>query len=464
MRRFFLFCIFILTLCSLTPTAHAGLLLKPPLYIGLNSGLVGNWTFNFADMDYGSTGSQNTGALPPSAAGATFNQWTQPTNVFLSDDTRATESTNNQREDWYNFGFSIPSGAVIDGITVVFEANSSSGATGTGADIDLSWDGGTSFTSTQGFTTTISTDQNFTMGGSSDTWGRTWSATDFSNSNFRLRATKTGTESQSTRVDYISITVYYHIVAAQVVALDRSGQAHNGTLTNGAATTIGKIGQGVRFASANSQYVSVGDAGSEIKTVAFWMKANDATSQKLINIDGTDQIETNGSDQVVGTSFPGTTVVYVDGSSASTVVKDGQWHQVTITDTTGVTPSTLEFGRVSSTYFSGSLDEVRIYNRALSAQEVKRLYNMGGTLHVGASQNQKITNGLVGLWSFDQADLAGTVAYDRSGNANNGTLTNSPTRTIGKIGQGLDFDGLYDRVTLADLPSLNPTSELTLAG
>ena len=27
--------------------------------------------------------------------------------------------------------------------------------------------------------------------------------------------------------------------------------------------------------------------------------------------------------------------------------------------------------------FNGSLDDVRIYNRALSAQEVKRLYNMG---------------------------------------------------------------------------------------
>ncbi len=90
-------------------------------------------------------------------------------------------------------------------------------------------------------------------------------------------------------------------------------------------------------------------------------------------------------------------------------------------------------------FWSGQIDDVRIYNRALSPSEVKRLYNMGGTLHVGASQNQKITNGLVGLWSFDQADIAGVKAYDRSGNGNDGTLTNGPKQTIGKIGQALSF-------------------------
>jgi hypothetical protein len=28
-------------------------------------------------------------------------------------------------------------------------------------------------------------------------------------------------------------------------------------------------------------------------------------------------------------------------------------------------------------YFNGIIDDVRVYNRALSADEVKRLYNMG---------------------------------------------------------------------------------------
>ena len=59
-----------------------------------------------------------------------------------------------------------------------------------------------------------------------------------------------------------------------------------------------------------------------------------------------------------------------------------------------------------------------------------------------------LTNGLVGYWSFDGKDMAGVTAYDRSGNANNGTLTGGPTRAIGKIGQGLSFDGSNDSVAI----------------
>ena len=53
-----------------------------------------------------------------------------------------------------------------------------------------------------------------------------------------------------------------------------------------------------------------------------------------------------------------------------------------------------------------------------------------------------LTNGLVGSWSFDGPDMAGVTAYDRSGNANNGTLTNGPVRAVGRIGQALGFDGV----------------------
>ena len=59
-----------------------------------------------------------------------------------------------------------------------------------------------------------------------------------------------------------------------------------------------------------------------------------------------------------------------------------------------------------------------------------------------------LTNGLVGSWTFDGPDIAVDTAYDRSGNANNGTLTNGPVRTEGKIGQALNFDGVNDYVDL----------------
>src|SRR3989344_236915 len=57
-----------------------------------------------------------------------------------------------------------------------------------------------------------------------------------------------------------------------------------------------------------------------------------------------------------------------------------------------------------------------------------------------------LNSGLVGYWSFDGKDMANVTAYDRSGNANNGTLTNGPARAIGKLGQGLEFDSTNDIV------------------
>jgi len=222
--------------------------------------------------------------------------------------------------------------------------------------------------------------------------------------------------------------------------------------------TIGRIGQAVQFDGAGG-YINMSNVGSGLKTISFWMKGTDVTSKKLINIDGTDQIETNASDQVVATSFPAATV-YVDGAAASTV-KDNTWHQVVITDTTGVSGSIFELGRVSTSYFTGLLDDVRVYNRALSGDEIKRLYRIGATLKINTDvsrDNPDLNSGLVGYWSFDGKDMAGVTAYDRSGNANNGTLTNGPTRAIGKIGQGLSFDGSNDYVDAGTAASLNPVA------
>src|SRR3989344_6925774 len=51
-----------------------------------------------------------------------------------------------------------------------------------------------------------------------------------------------------------------------------------------------------------------------------------------------------------------------------------------------------------------------------------------------------LNNGLVGYWSFDGPQVVGTTAFDESGNGNNGTLFNDPTRAIGRIGQGMNFN------------------------
>ena len=63
--------------------------------------------------------------------------------------------------------------------------------------------------------------------------------------------------------------------------------------------------------------------------------------------------------------------------------------------------------------------------------------------------------GLIGHWTFDGIDMVGGKAWDISGSGNHGTLTNISTSTFytkGKIGQGLNFDGSDDYVSLSSDP------------
>jgi hypothetical protein len=87
------------------------------------------------------------------------------------------------------------------------------------------------------------------------------------------------------------------------------------------------------------------------------------------------------------------------------------------------------------------LDDVRIYNRALTATEIEQIYNEGGGTVVGKNQADKLSNGLVGYWSFNGSDFTDKV-YDRSGNGNNGIVVGAATSSVkgaGKIGQGAQF-------------------------
>ena len=86
-------------------------------------------------------------------------------------------------------------------------------------------------------------------------------------------------------------------------------------------------------------------------------------------------------------------------------------------------------------FFNGAIDSVRIYNRALSAEEVRYHYNRGGP---------------VASWGFDEG--TGLTAYDSTGNNNDGTLKSS----------GLDFDGVNDYVSVDDHSSLDITEAITI--
>jgi hypothetical protein len=66
-----------------------------------------------------------------------------------------------------------------------------------------------------------------------------------------------------------------------------------------------------------------------------------------------------------------------------------------------------------------------------------------------------------GSWHFDEG--SGTIAFDSSGNNNNGTLVNGPAWVDGKFGKALSFDGVDDYVSIPNSPSINlGTDDFTL--
>ncbi len=143
------------------------------------------------------------------------------------------------------------------------------------------------------------------------------------------------------------------------------------------------------------------------------------------------------------TAQPQAQTVYEDTNVSYSVTAEGkyltyQWKKDGV-DLAGETNSTLKITDANATQDDGNYSVV--------------VSNDFGSVESGLVElkvkNLTLMNGLVGWWKFDETN--GTVAYDSSGNGNDGNLTGGPTWTTGKIGGALSFDGVDDYVRV-----LNP--------
>ncbi len=266
-------------------------------------------------------------------------------------------------------------------------------------------------------------------------------------------------------------------------AADKSGTGNAMTLTNmsqSSAPVPGKIGQALRFDGVDDYLRRPTLTASLLTqtTVCMWIKAaNLGQDQVLWSIDRNAgsivneaifKILANG--QLRYWDYTGAAYGFADGiPDSSAAVADNTWHHVCFTkDGTagtfyidGTSSGTKTAGvsvsygttdmivgsdyRGSSAYFKGLIDDVRVYTRALSASEIKQVYNegVGGKVNVDNASGS-LLSGLVGYWPFNGADVTDKI-YDRSGNNNNGYVgggaATSSMKTIGKVGQALSFNG-----------------------
>ncbi len=111
---------------------------------------------------------------------------------------------------FYNYGFTIPSGQTINGIEVRLDAWADTASFSPKTCVQLSWDGGTTWTTAKITTNLTTSEQTYTLGSTTDAWGHTWSSTDFSNANFRVRITNVASDTLTDfRLDWVPVRVTY---------------------------------------------------------------------------------------------------------------------------------------------------------------------------------------------------------------------------------------------------------------
>ncbi len=279
------------------------------------------------------------------------------------------------------------------------------------------------------------------------------------------------------------------------VILDKSGNGNHGNAINIATSTFytqGKLGQGGKFDGGDDYvdvtYNSIFDFSSSNFTILAWVKVTKdggeiwSSGNVFSNVEfGINQGSTGGINIGKLSLYTGN-----EYQSGNTNIIDNKWHHVAVTKISssqaifyldGISDGTVTYTNTTwdngthtrkigsragtSLYFANSLDDVRIYNRALSAAEVKQLYMQSAGTKLQETQTLRpnvnsLDSGLVGYWTFNNQDIRNGVILDKSGNGNNGNAMNIATSTFytqGKMGQGAKFDGGDDRVsTSAQLP------------
>ena len=178
---------------------------------------------------------------------------------------------------------------------------------------------------------------------------------------------------------------------------DLKNSSFSGSLVNGIGFTASNNGA-FTFDGSNDyitfQPNSIFEFGTGNFTVLAWHKKPNSTDSTIISID-----DGNGGGIILYTVIDGSLYNYVAGqwSDGTINVSDNTWKQVALVRSSGIcqpyvntmpdqsfaaygsvatSGRSLTLGKIASAYYhNGSISQVMIYNRALSATEIKQNFN-----------------------------------------------------------------------------------------
>jgi hypothetical protein len=112
---------------------------------------------------------------------------------------------------FWDFGLGVPATASsIVGIQVRADVGLNNNSGTSWVCVQLSWDGGASWTAARSASLTTVGTTTYTLGGAADTWGRTWTGPQLSNASFRVRVIDVSDRSaKDFRLDYLAVQVTY---------------------------------------------------------------------------------------------------------------------------------------------------------------------------------------------------------------------------------------------------------------
>lgn len=274
--------------------------------------------------------------------------------------------------------------------------------------------------------------------------------------------------------------VLFSFISISFGALTDNNQAYwsfdESIVTNNGATytPTGKINGSYDF-DGTSSYIDMGNSNSltlDSFTLSSWIYITDFSSNNgIIGIgdgtqffewitltDGTLYFEKDGSTRptsittnilsantwyhvvLVYNSTTQTGDIYINGVEASYSTHQAGSGSLTIDGTTG--NKYIGVRQSGTNYFSGTIDEPSIWNRALTPTEIQELYNSGAGKQ---TYDLTSTSGLVFSNTFD-TDLND----DLTDNANKLTNNLASYTSNGKLNGAYDFDGVNDVITSAN--------------
>src|SRR3990167_2031251 len=162
--------------------------------------------------------SASSGSFSGSPFSAGGQNWTNPSAVYASDDSRAYGVVQGAPSKYTkgliarNFGFSIPTGSVINGIEVVIERQGDENYIRDQHVVIMTGSSSVGGARTSTDYWPVGTDESKTYGGNSDLWDESWTSSDINDYYFGVAISAyqvAGSGDTYARIDHISITVYY---------------------------------------------------------------------------------------------------------------------------------------------------------------------------------------------------------------------------------------------------------------